>query len=279
MLIDSHAHLDSPRYADDREAMLRRAHNVGVGAVLAIGIGEGPAQMHQAFDLCRQFNELRRQGAGLPRLYASAGVYPHNTPEINDAVLTRLDTLLAEPEVIACGEIGLDYYHEGAPHDVQRTGLVRQLEVAAARKRPVLIHCRPRDGATDAWDHLFLTLDTYWRHTGLGGIMHCFGGGWEQARRSLDMGFLVSFAGNLTYPKAQPLRDVAAKMPLDGVLVETDAPWLAPAPDRGKRNEPAFVTRTAQTLADLLGTTPEEIAAATTKNFSRLFHLPPDVGN
>ena len=279
LLIDSHAHLDSPRYADDREAMLHRAHNVGVGAVLAIGIGEGPAQMHQAFDLCRQFNELRRQGAGLPRLYASAGVYPHNTPEINDAVLARLDTLLAEPEVIACGEIGLDYYHEGAPHDVQRTGLVRQLEVAAARKRPVLIHCRPRDGATDAWDHLFLTLDTYWRHTGLGGIMHCFGGGWEQARRSLDMGFLVSFAGNLTYPKAQPLRDVAAKMPLDGVLVETDAPWLAPAPDRGKRNEPAFVTRTAQTLADLLGTTPEEIAAATTKNFSRLFHLPPGVGN
>ena len=279
MLIDSHAHLDSPRYADDREAMLRRAHNVGVGAVLAIGIGEGPAEMHRAFDLCRQFNELRRQGAGLPRLYASAGVYPHNTPEINDAVLSRLDTLLAEPEVIACGEIGLDYYHEGAPHDVQRTGLVRQLEVAAARKRPVLIHCRPRDGATDAWDHLFLTLDTYWRHTGLGGIMHCFGGGWEQARRSLDMGFLVSFAGNLTYPKAQPLRDVAAKMPLDGVLVETDAPWLAPAPDRGKRNEPAFVTRTAQTLADLLGITAEEIAAATTKNFSRMFHLPPDVGN
>ena len=279
LLIDSHAHLDSPRYADDREAMLRRAHNVGVGAVLAIGIGEGPAEMHQAFDLCRQFNELRRQGAGLPRLYASAGVYPHNTPEINDAVLTRLDTLLAEPEVIACGEIGLDYYHEGAPHDVQRTGLVRQLEVAAARKRPVLIHCRPRDGATDAWDHLFLTLDTYWRHTGLGGIMHCFGSGWEQARRSLDMGFLVSFAGNLTYPKAQPLRDVAAKIPLDGVLVETDAPWLAPAPDRGKRNEPAFVTRTAQTLADLLGITAEEIAAATTKNFSRLFHLPPGVGN
>ncbi len=275
MLIDSHAHLDSPRYADDREAMLRRAREAGVGAVLVIGIGEGPAEMHQAFDLCRQYNGM----PGLPSLYASAGVYPHSTGEIDDTVLDRLDALLAEPEVIACGEIGLDYYHEGAPHDVQRTGLVRQLEIAAARKRPILIHCRPRDGATDAWDHLFLTLDTYWRHTGLGGIMHCFGGGWDQACRSLDMGFLVSFAGNLTYPKAQPLRDVAAKMPLDGVLVETDAPWLAPAPDRGKRNEPAFVTRTAQTLADLLGVTPEEIAAATTKNFSRLFQLPPGVGN
>jgi TatD DNase family protein len=109
--------------------------------------------------------------------------------------------------------------------------------------------------------------------------MHCFGAGWEQARRSLDLGFLVSFAGNLTYPKAQPLRDVAAKLPLDGVLVETDAPWLAPAPDRGKRNEPAFVTRTAQTLAGLMGVTEEEIASATTKNFFKLFRLRPDVGN
>ncbi|MGA8041201.1 MAG: TatD family hydrolase [Terracidiphilus sp.] len=275
MLIDSHAHLDSPRYADDREAMLRRALEAGVGAVLAIGIGEGPSEMHQALDLCRQYNGQ----PGMPRLYASAGIYPHNTGEINDAVLARLDALLAEPEVIACGEIGLDYYHEGAPHDVQRTGLVRQLEVAAARKRPILIHCRGANEGTDAWNHLFLTLDTYWRHTGLGGILHCFGAGYEQARRALDMGFLVSFAGNLTYPKAQPLRDVAAQLPLDGVLVETDAPWLAPAPDRGKRNEPAFVTRTAKTLAGLLGVSPEEIASATTKNFSRLFHLPSGMGN
>ncbi len=279
MLIDSHAHLDSPRYADDREAMLRRAHDAGVSAVLAIGIGEGPSEMHHALDLCRQFNGQRSQGVGLPRLYSSAGVYPHNTPEIDDAVLARLDSLLAEPEVIACGEIGLDYYHEGSPHDVQRTGLVRQLEVAAARKRPIAIHCRGTNEGTDAWNHLFLTLDTYWRHTSLGGIMHCFGAGYEQARRALDMGFLVSFAGNLTYPKAQPLRDVAAQLPLDGVLVETDAPWLTPAPDRGKRNEPAFVTRTAETLAGLLNVTPEEIASATTKNFARLFHLPSGMGN
>ena len=275
MLIDSHAHLDSERYADDREAMLRRAADAGVGAVLAIGIGEGPAQMHQALDICRQFNGQ----PGMPRIYASAGVYPHNALEIDDSVIAKLDGLLAEPEVIACGEIGLDYYHEGAAHDVQRAGLIRQLEVAAARKRPILIHCRPKDGETDAWDHLFLTLDTYWRHTGLGGVMHCFGGGWEQARRSLDLGFLVSFAGNITYPRAQALRDVALRMPLDGVLVETDAPWLAPAPDRGKRNEPAWVTRTAETLAGLLGVDAARIAEATTKNFMRLFHLEPGVGN
>ncbi|HSZ16045.1 MAG TPA: TatD family hydrolase [Terracidiphilus sp.] len=275
MLIDSHAHLDSERYAEDRPAMLARAAQAGVGAVLSIGIGEGPAEMHQAFDLCRKYNGQ----PGMPRLYASAGIYPHNTPEADDAALARLDNLLAEPEVIACGEIGLDYYHEGAPHDVQRAGLVRQLEIAAARKRPILIHCRPKDTLTDAWDHLFLTLDTYWRHTGLGGVMHCFGGGWEQARRSLDLGFLISFAGNLTYPKAQPLRDVAARLPVDSVLVETDAPWLAPAPDRGKRNEPAFVVRTAEILAAQLSVSTDEIEAATTRNFFRLFALPPVMGN
>jgi TatD DNase family protein len=275
VLIDSHAHIDSPRYADDREAMLRRAGEAGVGAVLAIGIGEEPAQMHHALEICRQFNGQ----PGIPKLYASAGVYPHYTPQIDDNVLAKLDSLLAEPEVIACGEIGLDYYHEGAPHEVQRKGLIRLLEIAAARKRPILIHCRPKDNTTNAWDDLFEILEAHWRPTGLGGIMHCFGGNLEQARRSLDLGFLVSFAGNLTYPKAQPLRDVAAQIPLDGLLVETDAPWLAPAPYRGKRNEPAWVLQTAMVLAELRGVSVEEIAQETTKNFNRLFDLRPDVGN
>jgi TatD DNase family protein len=270
--------------------MLRRADDAGVGAVLAIGIGEEPAQMHQALEICRQFNGE----PGIPKLYASAGVYPHNTPQIDDGVLAQLDSLLGEPEVIACGEIGLDYYHEGAPHEVQREGLVRQLEIAAARKRPILIHCRPKDagapsdrssslgrkdGTTNAWDDLFEILEAHWRPTGLGGIMHCFGGSYEQAVHSLDLGFLISYAGNLTYPKSQPIRDVAARLPLDKVLVETDAPWLAPAPNRGKRNEPAWVSLTAQTLAGLRGVSMEEIASATTKNFNRLFNIQPDVGN
>lgn len=275
MLIDSHAHLDSPRYSNDREAMLRRAFEAGVGAILSIGIGEEPSQMHQARDICRQFNGQ----PGIPKLYSSAGVYPHNTPEIDDAVLAKLDSLLAAPEVIACGEIGLDYYHEGAPHAVQRKGLVRLLEITAAHKRPILIHCRPSDNTTNAWDDLVKILEAHWRPTGLGGIMHCFGGNYEQASHSLNLGFLVSFAGNLTYPKAQPLRDIAARLPLDGVLVETDAPWLAPAPNRGKRNEPAWVSLTAQTLAGLHSVSEEEIARITTKNFNRLFDLKPDVGN
>jgi TatD DNase family protein len=275
MLIDSHAHLDSDRYADDRAEMLRRAAQAGVGAVLSVGIGEGPAQMHQALDLCRHFNGQ----PGIPKLYASAGVYPHNTPELDDGALAKLDSLLAEPEVIACGEIGLDYFYEGAPHPVQHAGLIRQLEVAAAWKRPILIHCRPKDGTTDAWDDLLEILEAHWRPTGLRGVMHCFSGNLEQAQRSLDLGFLISFAGNLTFAKAQPLRDVAAQLPLDGLLVETDAPWLAPAPNRGKRNEPAWVAQTARVLAGLLGVEEEEIASATTKNFLQLFRLQPDVGN
>ena len=275
MLIDSHAHLDSPRYHDDREIMLRRAAEAGVGAVLAIGIGEGPAEMHQALDICREFNGK----PGMPKLYASAGIYPHNAPEADETALKRLDDLLAQPEVIACGEIGLDYYHEGAPHAIQREGLISQLLIAAERKRPILIHCRPKDGATDAWDDLFEVLEEHWASTGLGGVMHCFGGGWDQAQRALDLGFLISFAGNLTYPKAQALRDVAARVPLDGLLVETDAPWLAPAELRGKRNEPAYVTQTAKTLAEVLKVPLSDIEQATTKNFARLFKVPVGVGN
>jgi TatD DNase family protein len=269
MLIDSHAHLDSERYADDRAAMLMRARAAGVETVLAIGIGEGPAQMHRALDICRKFDGQ----PGMPQLFASAGIYPHTTPDADTAALEKLDRLLAEPEVIACGEIGFDYYHDGADRATQRNGLIAQLEIAAARKRPILIHCRDKDGVNEAWDDLFDVLEHHWRSTGLGGVMHCFGAGWEQARRSLDLGFLVSFAGNITYPKAQPLRDVAAKLPLGSLLVETDAPWLAPAPNRGKRNEPAWVTETAMTLASLLRINYEEFSAGTTANFRRLFAL------
>ena len=275
MFIDSHAHLDSPRYDEDREEMLRRAAEAGVGVVISIGIGEGPAEMHRGLEICREYNGKK----GLPKLYASAGIYPHNTPEADEAALAKLDGLLAQPEVIACGEIGLDYYHEGASHPVQKEGLIAQLLIAAKRKRPILIHCRGTNESADAWEDLFEALEEHWAATGLGGVMHCFGGGWEQAKRSLDLGFLISFAGNVTYQKAQPLRDVAAQVPLNCVLVETDAPWLAPSALRGKRNEPAYVVQTAQTLAELHKVTAEELADATTRNFRRLFKLQSGMGN
>ncbi len=312
MLIDSHAHLDSSRYEGELEAVLRRAFEAGVGAVLTIGIGEGPAEMGQALEICRKYNGERtgtegRKGEGLtdeglgdqgltdeglwgedlregqtavslyPRLYASAGIYPHNTHEADEAAYERLDGLLGEPEVIACGEIGLDYYHEGSPHDVQRDGFVRQMGIAARRKRPILIHCRPKDGDDACWEDTLNLLKEHWAGTGLGGVLHCFSGEWSHADRAMEMGFLISFAGNVTYPKAQGLRQVAVRVPRESLLVETDAPFLAPLPERGKRNEPAMVVHTAAALAEVRGESLEELAAVTTKNFQRLFGLTPDV--
>ena len=273
MLVDSHAHLDSPRYEGELAEVLQRAKVAGVGTVLAIGIGEGPAEMQQAFEICRRFNGE----PGMPRLYASAGVYPHNTHEADEAALAKLDQLLSEPEVIACGEIGLDYYHEGVPHPTQRQGFIRQMEIAAARKKPILIHCRPKDGDNACWDDTLGLLAENWGRTGLGGILHCFSGEWSHAQRAIDLGFLISFAGQITYPKAQPLREVAILVPLDRLLIETDAPFLAPLPNRGQRNEPAWVAHTAAALALLKGISQGEMASITTKNFERLFCLAPDV--
>ena len=277
MLIDSHAHLDSERYAGELAEILKRTYAEGVSAVLAIGIGEGPAEMQCALEICRQYNGFNGQGQpGLPRLYASAGIYPHNTHEADEAALAKLDRLLGEPEVIGCGEIGLDYYHEGSPHETQKRVFIRQMEIAAARKRPIIIHCRPKnggDGDNACWDDTLALLAEHWGSTGLGGILHCFSGDWEDAKRAMELGFLISFAGNLTYPKAQPLRDVAARVPLDRLLVETDAPFLAPIPNRGQRNEPGWVSYTAAVLAGLRGITPDEMGSITTKNFERLFGL------
>jgi TatD DNase family protein len=271
LLIDSHAHLDSERYAGELDEVLRRTYAAGVGAVLAIGIGEGPAEMQCALEICRQFNGSGE--AGLPRLFASAGIYPHNTHEADEAALAKLDGLLGEPEVIACGEIGLDYYHEGSPHEVQKRVFIRQMEIAGARKRPIIIHCRPRDGDNACWDDTLTLLAEHWGPTGVGGILHCFSGDWAHAERAMALGFLISFAGNLTYPKAQPLRDVAVQVPLERLLVETDAPFLAPMPNRGKRNEPGWVAHTAEVLAGLHGVSLDEMGSVTTKNFERLFGL------
>ena len=274
MLVDSHAHLDSERYAGELPEILKRTYAAGVGAVLAIGIGEGPAEMQCALEICRQFNAPDRSaGDDLPQLFASAGIYPHNTHEADEAALAKLDRLLAEPEVIGCGEIGLDYYHEGSPHETQRHVFIRQMEIASVRKRPIIIHCRPKDNDNACWEDTLSLLGEHWGKTGLGGILHCFSGDWDHAQRAMDLGFLISFAGHLTYPKAQPLRDVAVQVPLERLLVETDAPFLAPIPNRGQRNEPGWVAHTAEVLAGLRGVSPGEMGSITTKNFERLFGL------
>lgn len=272
-LVDSHAHLDF--YTDDRKDVLARAYAAGVHSILAIGIGEGPDTMHQAL-------EIARASTGEPRIFASAGIHPQEAAKTDREALAKLAQLAADPNCIAVGEIGLDYYHVENPEPpIQKQAFIAQMEIAAAAKKPIIIHCRTSELATapakekygeaDAWEDLLALIAAHWTPLGIGGIMHCFSGTVEQAQRSLDRGFYLSFAGNLTYPKAQSIRDAAVAAPSDRILVETDAPFLAPVPHRGQRNEPALVTHTADALAALRGISPQELARITTENFHRLF--------
>ncbi len=268
-MIDSHAHIDSERYDGDRDAMLERAYEAGVRTILSIGIGDGPDTMHCALDLARAYAGRE----GVPKIYATAGVHPHEARLISEAVLLKLDGLLREEGVLACGEIGLDYFYQHSDRDQQRTAFARQMEIAATRRKPIIIHCRPSEGSTDAWDDTLDVLDRNWKGTGLGGILHCFTGSLKHAELATGMGFLISFAGNSTFPKAQPIRDVMAALPLEKILIETDAPFLAPVPHRGKRNEPAWVAQVAALLGELKGISAEEAAEKTSQNFRKLFGI------
>lgn len=274
MLVDSHAHLDHSRFAKEQDAILARAWDAGVRAILSIGIGDGPSTMDGALQVVRAY----RDKPNTPRLYASAGVHPQEAAQWDSLAASNLDALLAEPEVIACGEIGLDYYHaENPPVATQKDAFRAQMEIAAKHQKPIIIHCRPGDAfgpEADAWEDTLAMLEEHWAPTSLGGILHCFSGDAEQARRALGIGFMISFAGNSTYPSAGPLREIAAQLPMDRMLVETDCPFLAPMPDRGKRNEPSYVARTAAVLAEVRGLSAEELAHRTTENFLRFFRLP-----
>lgn len=266
-MIDSHCHLDSPRYDEDRAELLARAWAAGVREVLSIGIGEGPETMQRALEISREFAGR----AETPRIWASAGVHPHEARLADEAAYGKLDALLAEPEVVACGEIGLDYFYDHSPREEQKAVFARQMEIAAGRKKPIIIHCRPSQESTNAWDDTLEMLRTEWAGTGLGGILHCFTGEWRHARESMELGFLISFAGNITFPKAQAIREAAAQVPLEQMLIETDAPFLAPLPNRGKRNEPGWVKEVAVKIGELRGMEPEAVGEQTAKNFGALF--------
>jgi TatD DNase family protein len=274
-LIDTHAHLDF--YMEDRDDVLRRAYEAGVSTILAIGIGEGPDTMHQALEIA-----TTTSGPGLPTIYASAGIHPQEAASASSDALGKLADLASQERCIAVGEIGLDYYHLDNPDiAIQQEAFIAQMKLAAGLRKPIVIHCRTSElattqakakfGAADAWEDLLDLISEHWTPTGLGGIMHCFSGAVEQAERSLAIGFHLSFAGNLTYPKAQAIRDAAELAPTHRILVETDAPFLAPIPLRGQRNEPSLVTHTAAALAELRGISPEELAMVTTANFKNLF--------
>ncbi len=263
--VDSHCHLDFPQFDADREQVMERAAQAGVTTLLAIGVGSGPPVLDAGL---RMAALTPRPGTPWPRIYATVGIHPHEAKLAGDADFAELERLARQPQVLAVGEIGLDFHYDHSPRDVQQRVFIRQMEVAGAVGKPIVIHCR------EAWSDCLELLRAHWRTKGLGGILHCFSGDAAVAREALDMGFLISFAGNLTFPKAEPLREVAREIPLDRLLVETDAPYLAPVPYRGKRNEPAFVAEVAKKLAELRGLDVSDMARQTAANFFRFFQPP-----
>jgi TatD DNase family protein len=253
-MIDSHCHLDSAEFDDDREAVIERALAAGVEHMMAIGTGNGPPDLEAGVRLADRY----------PPFYATVGIHPHDAAKASPDDFKRLTDLLAHPKALAVGEIGLDYHYDFSPRDVQKSAFIQQMEIAAQAKKPIVIHTR------EAWDHTLALIERHWTPHGIGGIMHCFSGGPEEARRAIELGFYLSFGGIVTFPKALAVQEVAKSAPRDRILIETDAPYLAPVPKRGKRNEPALMVHTARKLAELRGESYEEIRAATTENFSRL---------
>jgi TatD DNase family protein len=263
MFVDSHAHLDGKQFDSDRDAVIARAQEAGVATMVAIGNGDGPPALDAGIRLAEKYEFI----------YATVGVHPHEARLADEATFAEMERLARHPKVIAWGEIGLDYFYDHSPREVQKQVFIRQMELAAARKLPIVIHCRPSDGSEDAWDDCLSLIETTWASRGLGGILHCFTGNWAQAKGALDMGFMISFSGNVTFPKAQQIRDVALEVPLERMLIETDCPYLAPIPHRGRRNEPAFVKETARKLGELRGLSMDEIGEQTSRNFYKFFKL------
>ena len=257
-IVDSHAHLESADFDADRAEMLARAKAAGVQAILAIGSGgSGPDRLDAAMSVAANYDWI----------YATVGIHPHDAHLATEDHYIQLDELAKYRKVIAWGEIGLDYHYTEPSREIQQAVFRRQLAGARTAKLPIVIHCR------DAWDDCLAVLRQDWARAGLGGIFHCFTGTTAEALAGIEMGFMISFAGNLTYPKMQHLRDVASGLPLDRVLTETDSPFLPPQGQRGKRNEPANVAEVAQTLGIVRNLGTEEVAATTAANFRRFFRL------
>lgn len=283
ILIDSHCHIDGEAFDADRDGVVARAREAGVVAMLNIGTGDP------------RTDDIRRAVAvaeKYERVFAAVGVHPHDAKLYDDAAEEHLIELAQNKKVIAWGEIGLDHYYDHSPRDVQREGFVRQIRTAKRLGLPVIIHSRDADDETvgiltaefsrSEDTHVLMSAKHESSFAAGGdvdksvhapGIMHCFGGTPEMAKALMDIGFLISFAGNVTFKKAENLRDAARVVPLDKLLIETDCPFLTPVPFRGKRNEPAFVANTAAFLAELYGIETEELASRTTANFLRFFDL------
>lgn len=258
-ITDSHCHLDHEQFAADLEAVLARASDVGVNRILCIGTGDGPPELDRAIRLAERHEQI----------VATVGVHPHEAAKATPQTYADLRQLGTHPKVVAFGEVGLDYHYDYSPRDTQRDVFIEQLKIARELNLPIIIHTR------EAWDDTMSVLKDHW--TGPG-ILHCFTGDTVQAEQALAQGFYLAYGGVLTFKTAENVREAARITPDDRILIETDAPFLAPIPYRGKRNEPSMMLQTLNKLAEVRGTTPERIAELTTANFERLCfegRLPP----
>ena len=259
MLIDTHCHLDFPDFAAERDDIVARAHAAGVKQMITISTR------------VRKFPEILAIAEKYPTVFCSVGTHPHNADEELDIPVSELIELARHPRVVAIGEAGLDYFYDNAPREAQAIGLRNHIAAARETALPLVIHSRSADEDMAA----ILT-----EETGKGAfpfLLHCFSSGPELARVGVELGGYVSFSGILTFPKSEELREIAKTVPLERMLVETDAPYLAPKPFRGKRNEPAYVAHTAAVLAETVGVSAEEIARITTENAFRIFSKMPRV--
>jgi TatD DNase family protein len=255
-MIDSHCHLDQSYFGDERAAVLDRARQAGVRAFVCVGVGRGSGAAEEAAAIA----------AAEPDVFATVGVHPHDTASATEEHWAAYERLARAPRVVGIGETGLDYYYQHAPRDVQQAAYRRSIGLARAAGLPVVSHVR--DAHADAAAILGEEAG------GLPGVIHCFTGGVPEARAYLDLGQMLSFSGIVTFKNAGNVREAAAYAPLDRILIETDAPYLAPVPHRGRRNEPAYIVETLKVVAGLRGITPDELDAATTENTRQLFRLP-----
>lgn len=258
MYIDSHAHIEMERFDLDREAVIQRALDSGIDIIVNVGNGDVAKDSHaSAIQLAETY----------PFIYTTVGLHPHEASLLDEELLARLNELSQHPKVIAWGEIGLDYFYDNSPRQQQREAFCKQLRAARERNLPAVIHTRDAEADTLA------ILHEEWQDAGLPGIIHCFTGTRPFAEAAIELGFSISFSGVVTFKNAEALRDTARALPIEKILLETDAPYLAPVPYRGKRNEPAYVIETARAIAELRELAPEDLGRITSENFRRLFRM------
>lgn len=256
MFVDSHSHIEMNDFDGDREAVIQRARDCGVRVIVDVGDGDLANDSHSA---------AFRLAEAHPFIFTTVGVHPHEAKLLDAGLYVRLADMSRHQKVIAIGEIGLDYYYDNSPREVQQAAFRKQIQLARERELPIVVHTR------EAEDDTLQILRDEWLGSDRPGIIHCFTGTGSFAEQVIAMGFYISFSGVVTFKNAEGLRDTARALPLDRILIETDSPFLAPVPFRGRRNEPGFVLETARCIAGLRGLQLEEIGAATTDNFARAF--------